>query len=218
MERRKQFQQFTGAKGIARDLESQSSKIQDVQTQLHDTINNLQTFVDENNLLKVDFSSIPRLRFQVHLDFSSPNTVEGMLKTKLLDQVTRYRKNEQPCHVTAVVGAKGMGGVGKTTALYKLAQERDVQKGFPHGIHFMTVDRNATPGILVQKLKRILRNAGGKRLADKIEDSGPLEDKMDESGPLESAVATTSSWFSGERVLFVCVDLWQTPSSRSRYY
>ena len=208
LEKRRRFQQFTGAKGIARDLGSQSSKIQDVQNQLRDTIKNLQTFVDENDLFKVDFSSIPRVRFPVHLDFSSPDTVEGTLKTKLLDQVKRLEENKQACHVTSVVGAKGMGGVGKTTALCKLAQERDVQEAFPHGIHFMIVGRDATPGILVQKLKRIVRNSGGKRLADKIDDNGPLE----------SAVATTSSWFSGKRVLFVCDDLWETPASRSGYY
>ena len=208
MGKRKRFQQFTGEKGIARRLGSQSSKIQGVQNQLRDSINNLQTFVDENDFFKVDFSSIPRVRFPVHLDFSTPDTVEGMLKTKLLDQVKRYRENEQACHVTAVVGAKGMGGVGKTTALCKLAQERDVQGAFPHGIHFMVVGRDATPSILVQKLKRIVRNSGGERLADKIDDNGPLE----------SAVATTSSWFAGKRVLFVCEDLWQTSSSRSGYF
>ena len=208
LEKRKRFLQFTGAKGIARDLGSQSAKIQDAKHQLRDIINNLKTFVDENNLFKVDFSSIPRVRFPVHLDFSTPNTVEGMLKTKLLDQVTRYRENEQPCHVTAVVGAKGMGGMGKTTALCKLAQERDVQEAFPHGIHFMIVGRDATPSILVQNLKRIVRNSGGEKLANEIDDSGPLE----------SAVATTSSWFAGKKVLFVCDDLWQTTSSRSGYF
>ena len=96
----------------------------------------------------------------------------------------------------------------KKTAPRKLAQERDVQEAFPHGIHFMNVGRDATPGILVQKLKRILRDSGSERLADKIDDCIPLE----------SAVATTSSWLAGKRVLFVCVDLWQTPSSRSGYY
>ena len=81
----------------------------------------------------MDFSSIPRVRFPVHLDLSSPNTVEGTLKTKLLDQVKRYQENEQACHVTADVGAKEMGGLGKTTALCKLAQERNVLEAFPHG-------------------------------------------------------------------------------------
>ena len=79
---------------------------------------------------------------------------------------------------------------------------------FTTEIHFKIVVRDAILSILVQKVKRILRDSGRERLADKTDDSGLLE----------SAVGTTSSWFASYRVLFVCDDLWQTFSSRSEYY
>ena len=149
-----------------------------------------------------------RYSFHFHLDFSTSDTMEGQLKAKLLDQIKQRGNNEREHHVTAVVGANGMGGVGKTTALCKLAQEREVREAFPDGIHFMVVGKDATPGSLVQRLKSIVRKSGGERLAEEIQDTESLR----------SAVATTSSWFAGRKVLLICDDLWQTPASQSGYY
>ena len=206
-ERRKRFQEFLKAKGTARDIASQSSRIYYVRDKLAKVIGSLKSVVDETDIFKCDFSSVPRIEFPVYLDFSKPHTMEGKLMVKLLDQV-KQSKHDEALHVTAVVGTNGMGGMGKTTALCKLAQERLVREAFPDGIHFIFVGKDATSADLVQKLKRIVRNSGGERWAGKIDDSGPLE----------SAVETTSSWFAEKKVLFICDDLFQTPLSLWGYY
>ena len=205
---KRRLRKFGRAKTIARDIGNQSSRIVKTKEELSHVIDNLKKIVEENDIFKPDFSSIPTLRFPVHLEFWKPDTMEGRLIETLLEQVKYRGRDSHASHVTTVVGAKGMGGVGKTTALCKLAELRVVRDAFPDGIHFIVVGKDATPAGLVIKLKRIIKNSGGKRLADDINDSEALE----------SAVRTTSTWFKNKRALFICDDLWQTPFSRSGYY
>ena len=207
LEKRSRFQKFFKAKGTARKIAKQTSRIDKVKGDLALIIENLKRIVDENDLFNRDFSSIPKLGFPVHLDFSLQDTMEGKLMETLLEQV-KQRGLQQGSHITAVVGAKGMGGVGKTTALCKLAQEHIVREAFPDGIHFMVVGKEATAPDLVKKLKRIVRRSGGEKWSMKI----------DESEPLELAIETTSSWFAGKKVLFICDDLWEAHSSEFGYY
>ena len=159
-----------------------------------------------------EFSSIPKVRVPVHLNFSPRETIEGKLKATVLENVEPPSGNVQTinAHVTAVVGISGMGGVGKTTALIGLSKDADVceEKFSTGGIYFVKVGKDSTPEKLVGNLKSILRKSGSRRRSG----------EFDSTESLESAVPTTSSWFVGQKALFILDDLWQTFSFEMGYF
>ena len=209
--RRKRFGEFLRASRNEGEIAEEVQTVREMSLQLSDMGKKLKGFAQQNDIFRPDFSSVPKLRALVHLNFSSENTMEGKLKAEFLRSVNRQAPNTPNVygHVTAVVGVSGMGGVGKTTAVIGLAHDPDVQNAFSSGgIYFVVVGKNASPAKLVAAMKEMIRRSGGEGLSGRI----------DNSGSLQSAVSATSSWFSGRRALFILDDLWQTPSNQLGYY
>ena len=203
---------FFSAKSINRSITQLEEIVREMNFRL-EALNDKLTEIEKVDIdaFVPDFSSIPKVRVPVHLDFSKTETMEGKLKANLLESVERLSGHVQTvnAHVTAVVGVAGMGGVGKTTALIGLAKDADVQEKFSTGgIYFVIVGKDATPEKLVRSLKSIVRKSGGRRRSREI----------DSTGSLESAVRTTSSWFVGQQALFILDDLWQTSSNEMGYF
>ena len=208
---RRGLREFREASSTADHIAQQTDAVREVSSQLNEWNEKLKEVVQQIDIFIPDFSSIPQVRVPVHLDFSTSDTMEGKVKTQLLESVEDTSGNDQTAngHVTAVVGVRGMGGVGKTTALIGLAKETDVRQKFSTGgIYFVAVGKDATPEKLVASLKNIVRESGGKNRSEEI----------DSTGSLESAVRTTSSWFAGKRALFILDDLWQTSSNETGYF
>ena len=208
-QRRRRFREFRRANRIAEAISEQIQIVRDMSSRLSDINENLKAIAEGNDFFSADFTTVPNVRVPVYLDFSSRDTMEGEMKANVLESMERPGHNMGNVHgyVTAVVGVSGMGGVGKTTALLGLAQDPDVRERFSGGIYFVMVGKDATARSLVTCLKEIMRCSGGKRRCE----------EMDENGSLESAIRTTSSWFSGRKALFICDDLWKTPSCETGY-
>ena len=184
--------------------------VRDMSVRLNEMNEKLKAVAKENDVFKADFSSVPKFRMPVYLDFSTPNTMEGQVKAKLLERLQYSPPDTQDmhAHVTAVVGVSGIGGVGKTTAIIGLAQDADVRKEFSDGgIYFLVVGKDVRAGNLVASLKEMVRRSGGKRRCEDI----------DINGSLESAALITSSWFAKRKALFICDDLWKTSTSEIGY-
>ena len=185
--------------------------VHNMSCRLNDMNEKLKRIARENDIFTPDFSSVPKLRIPVHLDFSTRNTVEGTLKAEVLGSANYAVRRSENVYgrVMAVFGVAGMGGVGKTTALLGLAQDPDVREAFSRGgIYFLVVGKNASPIKLVTDLKDIIRCSGGEKWSEKI----------DNNVSLESAVRTTSSWFAQRKALFILDDLWQTSSNPLGYF
>ena len=208
---RRWFKKIFRANRNAEEIAEEVQIVQEVSSQLSGIGEKLKGFAQRNDIFRPDTSSVPKLRVPVYLDYSNENTMEGRLKAELLESINRPAPKTPNVygHVTAVVSVSGMGGVGKTTALLGLAQDPDVQKTFSSGgIYFVVVGKEATETKLVANLKEIVRQSGGGRVAERI----------DNNGSLESAVTTTSSWFSGRQALFILDDIWEMPSNQLGYY
>ena len=211
VKKEKQRRRFFRANKIAKDISEQVDIVREIASELNEMNNQLRSIPQQFDLFRPDFSSIPKTKVPVHLDFSTASTMEGQLKDTLLENSRRSTGSMQGPYapVTDVLGVDGMGGVGKTTALIGLAHDPDVRETFSAGgIYFLTIGKDATPECIVACLKEIVRSSGGKRKSEEI----------DVNGSLESAMRSTSSWFATRKVLFICDDLWQTSSSQTGYF
>ena len=201
---------FRKANRTAQDISEQVQVVRNISVRLNEMNEKLRAVATRNDVFRADFSSVPKFRMPVCLDFTTTNTMEGQVKAKLLERLQHSSPDTQDvhAHVTAVVGVSGMGGVGKTTALIGVAQDVDVRREFSDGgIHFLVVGKDASAGNLVASLKDMVRRSGGKRRCEDI----------DINGSVESAALTTSSWFAKRKALFICDDLWKTSTSETGY-
>ena len=199
------------ANRTAEVITEQIQIVRNMTTRLSELNGKLREIAQQNDVFTADFTSVPNVKVPVFLDFSARDTMEGEVKATLLESVERPVRNEQNVYtqVTAVVGVSGMGGVGKTTALIRLAEDADVREKFSTGgIYFLAVGKDATPRKLMSGLKEIVKLSGGKKRSEEI----------DSNGSLESAIRTTSTWFANRRALFICDDLWATSCCPSGYF
>ena len=209
--RRRLLEMFIRANRDAEEISKQVKILREISSGLKEMNEKLKGIAKENDVFQPDFSTIPKLRTPVHLDFSTEITMEGKLKASVLKSVGYTPPTTENVYgqVTAVVGIAGMGGIGKTTAILGLAQDPEIRETFSSGgIYLLVVGKDASPAKVVGGLKNIVRYSGGKRWSEKI----------DKNGSVESAVRTTSCWFSRRKALFILDDLWQTSSNQLGYY
>ena len=208
---RNRLRRLRRANRTAEVITEQIQIVRNMTTRLSELNGKLREIAQQNDVFTADFTSVPNVKVPVFLDFSARDTMEGEVKATLLESVERPVRNEQNVYtqVTAVVGVSGMGGVGKTTALIRLAEDADVREKFSTGgIYFLAVGKDATPRKLMSGLKEIVKLSGGKKRSEEI----------DSNGSLESAIRTTSTWFANRRALFICDDLWATSCCSSGYF
>eukprot|EP00171_Calliarthron_tuberculosum_P018924 IDg18924t1 len=91
------------------------------------------------------------------LDFESPETSEG----RLLGTLMSLSRGDGERGVSAL-GAQGMGGVGKTTALRALCRKKQVCEEFTDGVCFLEFGQDATDRKVINEVKRCIENLGGK--------------------------------------------------------
>ena len=210
LQRPRFFREFSRAKKTARIITQLVEIVRDMNNRLDTLKDKLKEIAEQHDFFRPDFSSVPKLRTPVYLDFSTGSTIEGKLKAEVLKNTSQSASTlrNQYGHGKAVVGVSGMGGIGKTTAVLGLAQDADVREKFSEGgIYFLVVGKDATPDKLVANLKAIVRGSGGKRLSEEI----------DCAGSLESAITAASSWFAGRTALFILDDIWQTSTNQTGY-
>ncbi len=140
------------------------------------------------------------------LDFCSMETQEGRLQRKFLE----LREKESLLGMSAVgrgSAMHGMGGVVKTTTLRAICYQEEVKKAFPDGICFLEFGQNAKDINVQRQLERCIGNFGGVSVAA----------KMEEQSSLECVIHQASRWLREKEVLFVCYDLWRSPTSEYGY-
>ena len=98
-----------------------------------------------------------------------------------------------------VVGTKGMGGIGKSCALFGLASDEEVRSRFCDGIYWLVLGQDATKQGVIEQLARITRESGGERQARAVR----------EESALDSAVSRVTEWFKGRTILLLIDDVWR---------
>ena len=141
------------------------------------------------------------LDFCTRDEFNEPITMEGKLRHTLMSLDTNQT---DPVAVAVALGAAGMGGVGKTTALLGLAWEKDIRNRFSEGgVYFVSVGKDASVRDIIKKLGHIVKSTGGIRCSKRVL----------ESESLPGAVWEVIHWFQGRCSLFVFDDFWETEDS-----
>ena len=167
---------FRRANRTAQGISEQVQVVRNMSVPLNEMNEKLKAIAQQSDVFRADFSSVPKLRIPVCLDFSTTDTMEGRMKAKLLEGTERAPHNIRDAHVTAVVSVSGMVGVGKTTALVGLAQDADVRRAFSDGgVYFLIVGKDATAGNLVASLQEIVRRSGGERRYEEIDINKSVE-------------------------------------------
>jgi NB-ARC domain len=161
----------------------------------------------------------PRNPLGVVLNLGSDETLEGKVKAAVL-------RRDDDC--VGAVGSAGMGGVGKTCALKGIACDDDISSRYVGGVYYMTVGKNATPELVVQKLAALVKYSGGRKLGAKMEASVTVDDgeteaaststEAVEAGPVCKAATLAASWFAGQCCLFICDDIWETDDNKTGYF
>ncbi len=148
----------------------------------------------------------PDVPYGMALDFCSMETQEGQLLRKFLE----LREKGSVDGISAVgrgSAMHGMGGVGKTTTLRAICYREEVRKAFPDGICFLEFGQNAKDINVQRQLERCIENFGGVSVAA----------KMEEQSSLEGVIHQAARWLREKEVLFVCDDLWRSPTSEYGY-
>eukprot|EP00171_Calliarthron_tuberculosum_P001799 IDg1799t1 len=139
----------------------------------------------------------PEIPPNVVLDFETSETSEGRLLATLMSL-----SHSDGRRGVSALGAQGMGGVGKTTALRALCYEKQVIEKFIHGVCFLEFGQDATDGKFIGEVKRCIENLGG---------------KTEEAITVDQAVKVASRWLCDKSVLVVCDDLWPHDDSEKGY-
>ena len=154
---------------------------------------------------------VPAMLPGIVLDFTSrdevgePVTMEGKLKETLLCLDDLHHDNTA---IGVAIGAAGMGGVGKTSAMIGLGWEPDLRNRFDEGgIYFVSVGKDASKADIIKKLAHIVRSTGGNQCAKRVLESESL------SGAVDEAI----QWFQGRCSLFLFDDFWETEDSEVGY-
>lgn len=136
------------------------------------------------------FEMAPFNEPDVLLDFES-DTFEG----RLWKQVFSKNANGSVCIVV-----RGMGGVGKTTAVCGIANDERARYRFPGGVMFVQIGEQGTCADLIQGIALLVEHSGCPERADKIRVMSLISD----------AVFSAATWFQNRCCLFIFDDLWVT--------
>ena len=101
---------------------------------------------------------------------------------------------ENDARGTTALGTHGMGGVGKTTALKCICREKVVQEAYRDGVCFMELGQDANSQTVRYELVRCVRNLGGAKLANELE----------ELSGLGKVAARVADWVKDRAVLLCC--------------
>ena len=156
----------------------------------------------------VPYFDRPELPPNLVLDFGTTETQEGRLLQRLLG----LQGEENVDGISAVGSSRGsavhgMGGIGKTTALRALCYHEKVRKAFPDGIYFFELGQDANDSNVRNQLEQCVFNFGGVKVVA----------KMEKEPTLDEVVKHAARWLRETAVLFVCDDLWGSPTSSFGY-
>lgn len=134
----------------------------------------------------------------VVLDYSDAETMEGKLKSVLLEAASASG---------LVVAVCGMGGVGKTCALRGLSHLPEIYEAFPDGVFFTLLGKDANVQDVINGLAVIMAKRNDLERAERIRECKRLKDAVD--------IAKFA--LSGVQCMFLFDDLWPTLSCGTEY-
>ncbi|KAI0562552.1 WD40-repeat containing protein [Gracilaria domingensis] len=173
-------------------------------------INVLQEAITENLNRDRDVFTPSKARAWIPLhtvcDFDSsdhhgtPSTLLARLK---LDVLSPNRRE------SFMISLHGEGGIGKTTAIRALSLHPEIRKCYTDGIYDITLGLDATEATLVLELCKIVRQSGGRHLADTLQTRKQTRDVL----------SSAAEWFRNKKFLLLVDDVWNIPGQgRSMIY
>ncbi len=104
---------------------------------------------------------VPAVSHAAHLDFEMKDAVEefvtpeGALKQKMLSSISSATVTAAAGTLNQAYAFVGMAGVGKTTALQRLAGDKDVRARFPDGIQYISLGQGQQFNLSFKRLHEL---------------------------------------------------------------
>lgn len=133
---------------------------------------------------------VPKKPPRILLNFNDASSPEARLRNAI------FNKNTETTTACAVV--RGMGGLGKTCALFAIGNHKEVIERFPDGVIYMSLGSEATKTDLIHGLAKFFKRSGGEKEGIEIESEKVLND----------AIVIAAKWFQGPNFLFLIDDIW----------
>lgn len=150
---------------------------------------------------------VPEPPEDVVANLNDTRRLEGKVKKMILNRGAKNTiavrgKPSKSAKRSARFGVQGMGGIGKTTALRIIANDKEVQDEFTAGIYWMQMGEGKGEADMVSELSNIVSKSGGPdALAQKVK-RAKLRDVVDQA----------RDWFAkaGEHPFLIVVDdVWE---------
>lgn len=179
-------------------IRHQSGKINALQETITDRLNDNTLALNSHNDIFTPFKARAWVPLHTVCDFDAcdqngkPDTVLAHLKLQVLsvDQTDSF-----------MISVYGEGGIGKTTTINALSLHPEIRTCYVDGIYTITLGLDATEATLVLELCKIVRQSGGRRLANTLQGKELKKDVL----------LGAADWFRNRKFLLVVDDVWNIP-------
>lgn len=185
-------------------IKKNTSKIMENTTRIEEGVQYLKHKASESTMgrdepYKASIITVPRVEAGTSQWMGDDERLEG----KLLREILNIQTNSRTSLTISILGVKGMGGIGKTTALKTVGNHPRIQDKFKDGIFWLQLSEEADANTFVAQLSIAIDSTGGHKTANRIRG-------MD----IWSARAIAKKWFQGQCCMFLVDDVWSVGEGR----